>query len=154
MSNEIPEFLRVLDALNQQGVDYMVVGGYAVNYYGHSRTTGDVDVYLKDSVENRKKLIAAFEKLGYGTFDALDTVPILAGFCEIMMDDGMYMDLMTRIPGIEPDKFDEDLAMCEISEVMGVAVPYIGLQQLLANKQSTGRPKDLLDIEALKSIRK
>lgn len=153
MSEEIPEFLRVLDAFSKEGVKYMVVGGYAVNHYGYSRTTGDIDLYLKDSRENRSKLIDALEKLGYGRFDVLLTTPILAGYCEIMMDDGMYMDLMTTIPGIDPEKFDEDFLKCEAAEVQGIKVFYIGYEQLIQNKVATGRNKDLLDIEFLKTIR-
>ncbi|MEQ8417526.1 MAG: nucleotidyltransferase [Imperialibacter sp.] len=154
MTNELPEFLRVIDSLNKHQVLYMVIGGFAVNYYGHSRATGDIDLYLKDSTENRQNLINAIESLGYGRFDSLLHVPMIAGYCEIMMDDGMYVDLMAQIPGIDPLAFDADLAQCETAIIQGVPVFYIGFRQLLMNKESTGRNKDLLDLEELRKIRK
>lgn len=153
MAEQIPEFLRVLEAFNAKGVKWMVVGGYAVNFYGYSRTTGDIDLYIKDSTENRRHLVDALESLGYGRFDALLTLPILAGFCEIMMDDGIYADLMTQIPGIDPGEFDIDLEKCEKTKISGVEVRYISYKQLIENKKATGRPKDTQDIQALEEIR-
>ncbi|CAD5255399.1 MULTISPECIES: hypothetical protein [unclassified Imperialibacter] len=154
MTNELPEFLKVIDSLNNHQVLYMVIGGFAVNYYGHSRVTGDINLYLKDSLENRQNLINAIESLGYGRFESLLSVPMIAGYCEIMMDDGMYVDLMTQIPGIDPLAFDADREQCEKAIIQGVPVFYIGFRQLLKNKESTGRNKDLLDLEELRKIRK
>ncbi|MFN9977775.1 MAG: hypothetical protein ACK58T_48495, partial [Phycisphaerae bacterium] len=63
------ELLRLLNEFNRNGVRYTTVGGFAVNHYGYSRTTADVDMYLEDTEENRKKSIDALEQLGYGRMD-------------------------------------------------------------------------------------
>jgi hypothetical protein len=99
------EILQFFAALNQAEVLYMVVGGYAVNHYGYSRTTSDIDIYLEDNVINRKKLIIALEQMGYGRMDELLRIPILPGYCEILMDSGIYIDLMTQIKGLDGTYF-------------------------------------------------
>lgn len=62
-ANERAEVLEFLQSFNSQQVKYLVVGGYAVNHYGYSRTTSDIDIYVKDTPENRKAIINALEKL-------------------------------------------------------------------------------------------
>ena len=128
----------------------MIVGGFAVNHYGYSRTTGDIDMYLEDTEENRKKLIDSLDHLGYGRMDMLLTIPILPGYCEIMMDDGMYLDLMTEIKGLDSKNFDEQYSRRSTSEVDGVEIHYIGYNDLLKNKKDIGRTKDIDDYENLK----
>ena len=53
-NNDFREFLQ---ALNQQKVNYLLVGGYAVNAYGYSRFTGDLDIWIRISKENAKKMM-------------------------------------------------------------------------------------------------
>lgn len=146
------EFIRLARLLNEQGVQFMVIGGFAVNHYGYSRNTSDIDVYIKDSEENRKALVEALDLMGYGRMDALMKVPILAGYCEIMMDDGFYVDLMTKIPGLNPDDYDEQFERRKINIVDGVQIPYINFIDLIANKKATGRPKDIEDCNQLEKL--
>ncbi|QNN44576.1 hypothetical protein [Pedobacter roseus] len=63
---ENPEMLLLLETFEQFNVNYLIVGGFAVNRYGYNRTTGDLDIYLKDTNENRQNLIYALVKMGYG----------------------------------------------------------------------------------------
>lgn len=144
------ELLRLLNEFNLQGVRYMIVGGFAVNHYGYSRTTADVDMYLEDTVDNRKKMIDALDQLGYGRMDMLLNVPILAGYCEIIMDDGMYLDLMTDIMGLDSKDYESQYARRSTAVIQGVEVHYISYQDLLLNKKETGRLKDMDDYENLK----
>ncbi|SER79139.1 hypothetical protein [Pedobacter rhizosphaerae] len=76
---ENPEMLLLLNTFQQFEVHYLIVGGFAVNRYGYNRTTGDLDIYLKDTQENRQNLISAIEEMGYGRYDMLLTIPIIAG---------------------------------------------------------------------------
>jgi predicted nucleotidyltransferase len=144
------ELLRLLNEFNNNGVRYMIVGGFAVNHYGYSRTTADIDMYLEDTEDNRKKLIDSLDQLGYGRMDMFLTIPILPGYCEIMMDDGMYLDLMTEIKGLDSKNFKEHYSRRTTSEVDGVDIHYIGYHDLLQNKKHTGRTKDIDDYENLK----
>ena len=148
------EVLTFLLAFNQYHVKYLVVGGYAVNHYGYSRSTSDIDIYVQDTPENRTNIIDALESLGYGRMDELLRVPLLAGYCEIVMDDGMYIDLMSEIPGLDPADFGSQYDRKSISDIEGVQIPFISYQDLILNKEKTGRTKDKDDYEQLSKIKR
>jgi len=113
-----------------------------------------IDIYLKDTKDNRQNLIYALDKMGYGRYDMLLDVPIIAGYCEVLMDDGMYADLMTDIPGLDKTKFDEYFEMATVDEINGVKVRFLHYNHLLDNKRATNRPKDQLDVLELERINK
>ena len=148
------ELLRLIHHFEKKGVKYLVIGGFATNKYGYHRFTGDIDFYLKDSAENRERLVEALDEAGYGRFDSLLTTQIVAGYCEIMMDGGMYADFMTKIPGLEPEDFDKHFAMATIQKINDTTIRYIHYDHLIQNKKATGRPKDLLDVQELERINK
>ena len=137
------EFVRLAKLLHAHGTKFMVVGGFAVNHYGYKRTTSDIDVYIEDSLENRRALIESLDEMGYGRMEPLINVPIIAGYCEIMMDDGFYVDLMTAIPGLDPKDYAVQYERRNIHLLDGVEIPYISYQDLLLNKEITVRDKDL-----------
>lgn len=151
---ESAEMLQLLSVFQKHSVDYLIVGGFAVNRYGYNRTTGDLDIYLRDTKQNRKNLIEAIEEMGYGRYDMLLDTPIIAGYCEIMMDDGMYADLMMDIPGLEKENYDEYLNMATVDVVQGFEIKFLHYNHLLENKKATNRPKDRLDVEELERINK
>jgi hypothetical protein len=146
------EMLLLLKTFEANDVLYLIVGGFAVNRYGYGRATGDIDIYLKDTPENRGNLINALAEMGYGQFDMLMRVPIIAGYCEIMMDDGIYADLMTEIPGLDSSMFDEYYEMATVDQMDGYVIRFLHYNHLLQNKEATGRSKDIRDIEELKKI--
>lgn len=110
---------------------------------------GDVDFYLEDTLANRMNLINALEDMGYGRFNELLRLPILAGYCEIMMDNGVYADLMTEIPGLDKHDFSSQYSKAQIEVVNNVPIRFLHYTDLIRNKKATGRSKDLLDIEEL-----
>ena len=80
--------------------------------------------------------------------------PIIAGYCEIMMDNGTYADLMTEIPGLAKTDFKEQYEAASRDTIEGVTVRFLHYNHLLQNKRATGRPKDIHDIEELERINK
>lgn len=152
MDTQNTELLNLLKAFEKYNVHYLIIGGFAVNRYGYKRATGDVDFYLKDTPANRTSLIDALADIGYGRLEMLMNVPIMAGYCEIMMDNGMYADLMTDIPGLKKEAFDQYFNMATVDIINGISVRFINYNHLIENKQKPGRSKDLLDIEELKKI--
>lgn len=151
---ESAEMLLLLQIFEKHNVNYLIVGGFAVNRYGYNRTTGDLDIYLKDTVENRKNLIEAIDEMGYGRYDMLVDVPIIAGYCEVLMDDGMYADLMTNIPGLQQENYDEYLAMATVDKIKDFNVYFLHYNHLIENKKATNRIKDQLDVQELERINK
>jgi hypothetical protein len=146
------EFLRLIDTFQMFNVKYIVVGGFAVNHYGYRRTTGDCDIYLEDSIVNRQSLIDSLDAMDYGRFDELLRVPIIAGYCEIMMDNGMYADLMTEMKGLDKSKFNDYYELATLDVIQDIPVRFLHYNHLIENKKATGRNKDLLDIEELEKI--
>jgi hypothetical protein len=64
-----PDFVEFVTALNNNHVEYVIVGAYALAYHGHPRATGDMDFWIKPTVENAKFLLNALTEFGFGKSD-------------------------------------------------------------------------------------
>ncbi|WP_149242023.1 DUF6036 family nucleotidyltransferase [Dyadobacter sp. 32] len=141
-----PEYINLIRLLNEEGAEYVVLGGHAVIAHGYLRTTGDVDIFVRPSHENAIQLLKVMERYGYtnGEFDLEDftKVPSYLSFARY---DG-WIDIMTFTLGVS---FDECYDNRLVLEIQGVPVNFIGLRQLLENKRATGRPQDIRDLENL-----
>ena len=73
----------------QFNVKYITIGGFAVNIYGYNRTTGDIDIYLDDTKENRINLRNAFIEIGLGDFESLETMQFLPGWTDFALSYGL-----------------------------------------------------------------
>jgi predicted nucleotidyltransferase len=132
--------------LNEENVEYVVLGGHAVIAYGHLRTTGDVDIFVNPTEENAERLLKVMFQYGYQndefTKEDFTTVPSYLSFAR---HDG-WIDIMTFTLGVTfKECFDNRL----ILNVQGVPVSFIGLRELIENKKATGRPQDLRDLDNL-----
>lgn len=58
------DFKEFAELLNKHGVEYLVVGGYAVGVHGHPRYTGDIDFWISPCKDNAVKLLAAVSEFG------------------------------------------------------------------------------------------
>mgnify|MGYP001438169338 FL=1 len=146
------EFLRLISCLEAFGVKYLIIGGFAVNKYGFKRSTGDIDFFIKDDKDNRKSLIDALEAAGYGRFEELMEASIIAGYCEIIMDNGLYADLMTEVPGLAGANFEKYYKNASVEMLGDIPVRFIHYIDLLQSKKAAGRNKDLIDIDELEKI--
>jgi hypothetical protein len=133
-------------------VKYIVIGGFAVNLYGYTRNTGDLDIYIDDSIQNRKNLREAFIEIGIGDFEALETMQFVAGWTEFNLDYGMRLDLMTNIKGLEDKPFDKLLDVATIVFLNEIPVYFIDFKNLIISKKAANRLKDILDIEELNKL--
>ncbi len=147
------ELLKFWETLNKNNVRYIMIGGFAVNMQGFSRTTGDVDLWLKDELQNRKNLRISFSELGYGDFDSLETMQFVAGWTQFYIANGLYLDILTSMVGLENLSFDECYDMSNIADLNGIKVPFLHINHLIENKRAVGRPKDLIDIIELEKIK-
>jgi predicted nucleotidyltransferase len=141
-----PEYINLIRLLNEEGVEYVVLGGHAVIAHGYLRTTGDVDIFVRPSDENAIQILRVMERYGYsnGEFELADFTKV-PSYLSFGRNDG-WIDIMTFTLGVSFDQcYDNRLVL----NIQGVPVNFIGLQQLLANKMATGRPQDLRDIENL-----
>jgi predicted nucleotidyltransferase len=147
MLNE--DFLDFIECLNKNKVAYVLVGGYAAIIKGHTRTTGDMDIFVNRSLENAQKIIKAIDDFGFGSigFTAQDVMDE-NGFIR-MGSEPLRIDILNSIQGVE---FDEVYESAEEYEDEGVKMKVIHINHLIKNKIAAGRPKDLADVRALEKI--
>ena len=146
-------FLELWKVLNKHNVQYIMVGGFAVNMHGYTRATKDADLWLKDTIENRKNLRKAFKELDYGDFESVETIKFLPGWTQFYLNNGVLLDIMTEMKGIERLSFDDCLSKASIADFEGIQVPFLHINHLLANKKAVDRPKDKQDIIELEKIK-
>ncbi len=147
------ELLKLWKGMNDSHVRYIMVGGVATNLNGYQRTTDDIDIWIDDTVENRENLRTAFRKSGMGDYYMLKTMQIVPGWTDFRLNNGLRVDLLIGMKGLEGYTFSECLDMASIAEIEGVAVPFLHINHLIANKKAVNRPKDQLDILYLEKIK-
>ena len=135
------EFQDLLKSLNEQGVEYLVIGGWAVLHYGYVRYTGDIDVWIAVSPENTERLARALMQFGQVSFDP-EIIMARRKTLEIG-NPPLRVHIMCDVTAVD---FDACRARSEKAEWDGVPVFVISLRDLLENKRSTGRAKDRADV--------
>jgi hypothetical protein len=73
------EFIAFWRILNQHQVTYIMVGGLATFFHGYNRVTEDVDMWIEDTLDNRKRLRTAFRELQHGDIASLETMEFVPG---------------------------------------------------------------------------
>ena len=142
----------LLCAFNAEGVEYLVVGGQAVNAYGAPRLTKDLDLLIRSTASNSERVFKALARFG---------API-AGLSPAEFRDHpddvfqigvepSRIDILQSISGVDFDSAWKRRQLFAVED--GLTVPFIALDDLLANKLATGRPQDLADVDTLKKIR-
>ncbi len=148
------EILRFWRALQQSNVEYILVGGYATNFHGYQRFTGDLDIWINDTLENRKALRTAFLKCGMGDFPMIDYMQFVPGCTDFHLNNGLRLDILIDMKGLEGYTFKDCLELASIADIEDVSVPFLHINQLIENKKVINRPKDQIDVSALEEIRK
>lgn len=141
-------------ALQEYKVQYIMVGGYATNLHGYQRFTGDIDIWLKDTLENRQQLRQAFIKCDMGDYPMIDYMQFVPGWTDFHLNNGLRLDILIEMKGLEGYTFDECLEMASIADIDNVNVPFLHINQLIENKKIVNRPKDQIDVAALEQIQK
>lgn len=140
------DFRGLLECLAVREVRYLVVGGYAVAAHGHPRYTGDLDVWVWTDPGNAAQLLDALEDLGFGSLGlAVDDFSSPGRVVQLGYPP-VRVDLLTSVDGVDFLECHERRLDLDVD---GVAVPFIGLDDLRRNKAASGRPQDLADLAAL-----
>jgi hypothetical protein len=144
LSKDLREFVELLNA---NAVDYLVVGAFAVAYYGVPRYTADLDLLLRPSAENAERVLQVMSKFGFGNLHIENS--------DLQQPDRVIqlgvspnrIDLLTSISGVG---FEEAWASRQQGDLDGISVNFIGRSALIRNKEQTGRARDLGDVEELR----
>lgn len=150
--------LRIFDSLQRHGVEYLTIGGVAVNAHGHVRNTRDVDILIESSAENMRRLAAALRELDaeLAGVDAalLDVDPhdpdhLLNGGNFTLRTAAGGLDLFdpSEIPGGRPY---EEMRLRAVEVIVdGVGIRAVGFDDLIRLKRESGRDRDLEDVATL-----
>lgn len=145
------DFREFLELLNEKRVEYLVVGGYAVVVHGYPRLTGDIDIWVRPTLENGRRVVSILREFGFGglsitgsDFLAPDRI-IELGYPPVRID------LMTSIG---TDKFESCFDRRKVVNVDGVSINFIGFEDLKRSKRVAGRPRDIDDLTNLTKIKK
>lgn len=144
------DFLDILHALVDAGAEFLIVGAHAMALHGVPRATGDLDLLVRPTTANARRVLRALEAFGAPTDEhgvALADFEVPGNVYQVGLPP-RRIDLMTGLSGVE---FDDAWASRVEIELEGMSVPFLGLEVLRRNKSATGRDKDLLDLRLLNS---
>jgi hypothetical protein len=142
--------IDLLSAFNAPGVEYLVVGGHAVNVYTQPRFTKDLDVFVRGSEENGKALYKALAEFGapLSGMTADDFTDKPDQFFQLGIEPNQ-IDSMQSLPGVS---FEEAWRDSVTGSVEGVPVRFLSREHLIANKLLVSRPRDLGDVDELRKF--
>lgn len=141
-----PDFKEFLKLLQDHDVDYLLIGGYAVGYYGYPRATNDIAIWIAVRADNASRMVAVLTDFGFGSPELTQDLFLREHNIVRMGAPPMKVEILTTISGVS---FDECFSQRVVDEIDGVRVTIISLADLKANKQASGRFKDLDDLEHL-----
>ena len=148
------QIIEIWKYFSLNNVKYLTIGGFAVNIYGYGRNTGDLDIYIEDSIENRENLRIALKESGIGNFENINTMQFIPGWTDISLNFNLRLDIITSVKDLENYSFEQLLEKAYITEISDVPVYFIDYENLIVAKKALNRPKDILDIEELEKINK
>ena len=146
-----PDFRDLLSEFNAAGVDYLVIGAYALAAHGRVRATGDLDVWVRPSPDNARRVMSALSAFGAPLLDLTEADLIRP---DLVFQIGVVPLRIDVLTGIDAVNFDEAWANRMNSEFMGQKVPVLCAADLIRNKRSVGRTQDIADVEWLESFAK
>jgi predicted nucleotidyltransferase len=142
------DFNEFVELFLEHNVRFLIVGGYALAAHGLPRATGDLDAWVWVNPENAQNIMRALNAFGFqnlslteSDFSKEDSI-IQLGYPPFRID------ILTSIDGVA---FDQAWEKRIVVELNGMNVPFIGREDLIANKKAAGRPQDLADVSRLTS---
>lgn len=136
-----PDFKEFLRLLNSNGVEYLLIGGYAVGYYGYPRPTGEMDIWIARTTDNAKRVVDAFRQFG---FDCPAELLLKENEVVRMGVPPFRLEILTTISGVDFSPCYPERLQVVIDET---DVNLISLHHLKLNKKASGRSQ--ADLEHL-----
>jgi hypothetical protein len=143
-----PDFRDMLSALRAEHVEFLIVGSYAVAAHGRSRATQDIDIWVRPSEDNARRVMRALLRFGAPTTH-LSAADFLSDDLVFQMGAPPWrIDILTSIDAVT---FDEAWLDRQELLVEDLPLPVLSRRHLIVNKKAVGRAKDLADVEHLEA---
>jgi hypothetical protein len=152
----VTEFEKVIKLLDQNKIEYILIGGFAAAVHGSSRLTSDIDIVYKRSSENLQRLAQALKTHRPYLRGAPEGLPFI--FDEKTLEQGLnftlttdigYIDLLGEVPG---GNYNSILPDTIFVDVFNQKVCCVNLKKLIELKKASGRPKDFEAIAELELL--
>jgi hypothetical protein len=148
----IKDFVEFIESLNKAGVEYLVVGAFAVGFHARPRETSDLDVWVRASEENLHQVWLALKDFGMTIDRGPRNQPILQPGETLQLGyPPARIDMLTQISGVD---FADAWQHRVPGVLFGQNVSFLSLDDLKANKLASGRSKDLHDLNTIDRITK
>jgi hypothetical protein len=141
------DLIELCRHLNEVGAHYIVIGGFAIIYYGYFRGTNDIDLLIEGSTENLEKVRKALLYLPDQAIREVAAEEIVK-YQIVRIADEFVVDLMTKACGIT---YEQAAPHIKMAEVEGVPIPFLK-PELLVQTKDTYRPKDIADRAYLQEL--
>ena len=140
------DFNEFVELFLEHNVRFLIVGGYALAAHGLPRATGDLDAWVWVNPQNAQNILRALNAFGFQNLSLTES--------DFSKEDAIVqlgyppfrIDILTSIDGVA---FDQAWEKKIVVELNGMKVPFIGREDLIANKKAAGRPQDLADVSRL-----
>ncbi|MBI3918306.1 MAG: hypothetical protein HY322_15020 [Betaproteobacteria bacterium] len=141
-----PDFRDLLSEFNAHGVEYLVVGAYALAAHGRVRATGDLDIWVRPAPDNAVRVLKALTAFGAPLRDLTETDLTQPGLVFQIGVAPLRIDVLTGIDGVE---FADAWAARIVTRFANHPVAVLSVEDLIRNKRAVGRTQDLADLEWL-----
>jgi predicted nucleotidyltransferase len=141
------DYKEMLQSLLDNEVEFLIVGAYAMAVYGYPRATGDLDLWVFTSKENAEKVYKALAEFGAPLSEISKNSFSEKGIIYQIGVAPCRIDILTQIDGVD---FEQAYPRYNEVEIEGIKVPVIAKEDLIRNKEATGREKDNLDSKLLR----
>jgi hypothetical protein len=141
-----PDFAEMLRTLSAVGAEYLVVGAYAMAAHGVPRATGDLDVWVRPTAANARRVFRALARFGAPLVDLTVDDLVRDGTVFQLGLPPRRIDVLTSIDGVVFEKAWPRRLACRLDDV---EVNVLGREDLIRNKRAVKRPKDVVDLRLL-----
>jgi len=148
LAQDFEDFVKLL---NRHGVEYMVVGGYALAFHGKPRHTGDLDIWINISEENAQRMLKVLRNFGLSSMGFTKEDFIKPGYISQIGYPPLRIDILNSIDGADFDEAKTKMQKLQLEE--DLSINYIGLDDFIKNKLASGRSQDLTDIKEIQKKR-
>lgn len=144
------DYRDMILCLQSEGVEFMLVGGYAVGLHGWPRTTFDIDFWVLANPSNAVSIMRALKKFGAPLMNLSEDDFHQPGIVFQIGNAPQRIDILSSVSGI---RYEEAVRHAETMQVDGLSLKVISLDDLILNKRASGRPKDIADAQTLEKLK-